>query len=69
MLQCMDRLDQGDYPIPEAELPEHYRREAERWRMAADEAPTLEQRIAILEIAEGFDRLAEGKPFKRGETG
>lgn len=45
--------------IPEAELPAYYRREAARVRAEADQAEAVEMRVALLEMAEQFDRLAE----------
>jgi hypothetical protein len=46
-------------PIPEAELPAYYRRVAAHLRREADTAETIEMRIALLEVAEQLDRLAE----------
>ena len=45
-------------PIPDAELPASYQREAERLRREADTAETVEMRIALLDAAERFDQLA-----------
>jgi hypothetical protein len=45
-------------PIPETELPAYYRREAARLRAEANQAETVEMRIALLEAAERADKLA-----------
>lgn len=45
-------------PIPEAELPAFYRQQAARLRAEADQAETVEMRIALLEMAERIDHLA-----------
>jgi hypothetical protein len=50
----MDKLDNGDMPVDEAEL----RGAADELRRQADEAPTVEMRIVILDAAEHFERLA-----------
>lgn len=50
----VDRLDNGDMPVLDDEL----RAAAEELRRQADGAATIEQRIAILEAAERFERLA-----------
>jgi hypothetical protein len=61
------RLDNGDGfgEVTDADLLAA----ADELRHQADAAPTIEQRIAILEAAERFERLAAGLPFKHGETG
>ncbi len=45
--------------IPAAELPAYYRREAARLRAEADMTETVEMRVALLEMAERLERLAE----------
>lgn len=52
-----DRLDNGDMPVLDDEL----HAAADELRRQADAAPTLEQRIAILEAAERFARLARDR--------
>lgn len=55
----MNNLDRGGEPIPDAELPEFYRRKAARLRCEADTAETIEMRIALLGAAERFELMAE----------
>ena len=45
-------------PVPDADLPDLYRREAERLRQQADVAETIEMRVMLLETARRFDRMA-----------
>jgi hypothetical protein len=45
-------------PIPEAELPAYYRREAARLRSEADRAETVEMRITLLDTAQRTEQLA-----------
>ena len=45
--------------IPATELPAYYRKEAARLRTEADTAETIEMRVALLEMAERMERLAE----------
>jgi hypothetical protein len=47
-----------DEAIPDAELPDLYRREAARCRQQADVAETIEMRVMLLETAERFEQLA-----------
>lgn len=59
-------IDVGGQPIPESELPTHYRRQAERLRREADVAETLEMRIMLLDGERRFEELAES--FSRGSA-
>jgi hypothetical protein len=45
-------------PVPDADLPDLYRREAARCRQQADFAETIEMRIMLLEMAERFEQMA-----------
>ena len=45
-------------PVPDADLPDLYRREAARLRQQADVAETIEMRITLLEAAKRFDQMA-----------
>jgi len=51
-------MNESDLPIPDAELPDLYRREAARCRQQADVAETIEMRVMLLETAERFEQLA-----------
>lgn len=57
----MERLDQGG-AIPKEDFREFCRAEAARLRELADTAETIEKRIALLEGAELYERLARGEP-------
>jgi hypothetical protein len=45
-------------PVPDAELPDLYRREAAKLRQQADVAETVEMRTTLLEAADRFDKMA-----------
>jgi hypothetical protein len=47
-----------DEAIPDADLPDLYRREAARLRQQADVAETIEMRVMLLETAKRFERMA-----------
>jgi hypothetical protein len=51
-------MDKNNLPIPDAELPDLYRREAARLRQQADVAETIEMRVMLLMTAERFERMA-----------
>jgi hypothetical protein len=51
-------MNGSDATIPDAELPDLYRREAARCRQQADVAETVEMRVILLETAERFEQLA-----------
>lgn len=51
-------MDESGQPIPDAELPDLYRREAAKLRQQADVAETIEMRVTLLEAAKRFERMA-----------
>ncbi len=64
----MDRMNENTAPVPDAELPELYRREAARLRQQADVTETIEMRAALLEAAEHLDRMAAEHEAGLGEV-
>ena len=55
----MDKIDENNSPVPDADLPDLYRREAAQLRQQADVAETIEMWVMLLETARCLDRIAD----------
>lgn len=54
----MDRVDENNPPVRDADLPDLYRRQAALLRQQADVAETIEMRVMLLETAKRFEQMA-----------
>jgi hypothetical protein len=58
-MSYMDKVDEDNSPVPDADLSDLYRRQATRLRQQADVAETIEMRVMLLETARRLDRMAD----------